>query len=99
MLATISFFCHDPAAGCSSLERCTSLCACRGAFVGLVGQLPRVERFRLSNPATFDRPSRLPDSWATLQQLRDVSLEGLAFSGGLPAAWGESGALPALQGL
>ena len=65
----------------------------------LIGGLPRLEQLQLSNPATFERPTRLPDSWAGLQQLRDVNLEGVAFSGGLPATWGQAGALPALQRL
>lgn len=70
-----------------------------GSFVDLVGQLPELELLVLDTWSRFDRPTRLPDAWGRLPRLRRLSLHSTEFAGGLPAAWADPGAMPALQEL
>ena len=69
------------------------------SFPRLLAQLGALQELYLPVAAVFDGPTPLPADWAALKQLRYLDADRVGFTGGLPAAWAQQGALPALRNL
>lgn len=86
---------------CSELVHASSInnMLVSSLFVDLLGCLPALEVLRMTRRARFDATTQLPASWAGLARLRYLDIASVTFDGGLPAEWGNPGALPSLQKL